>query len=572
MNATTMNATKSSRRFALTLSGATALLVLLVFSVFWASPVSAQETNGENFVNGEVVVKLNKTTGTTIEDVYAAYPEVDRTRTETFLASSGIHLLRLQGGSDTADVAGRMKNDTTRLVYAEPNYTTDAPEDSRHMRARGDNAPAPSSDPGSYSNQYAVGALNLPEAHRVNEGAGATVAVLDTGVQRDHPVLAGGLVEGYDFIGDDADPSDETNGIDDDGDGNKDEATGHGMHVAGIVHLTAPDAKIMPLRVLDSDGRGNVFVIAEAVQYAVNNGADVINMSLGSSQESQMLNDVIEDLEGDDDQDALENVPEEGVVVVASAGNDNTDEPHYPAAGEEAGGEGVIAVASVNDAEQRSDFSNFGPWVDVAAPGDDIHSLFPTDQYAEWDGTSMAAPFVAGQAALIRSLRPTLLAAGPDDPATPGPDSVESAIGRNARSLDAKNPEYAGKLGAGHADACASVKDLRPDTTCDAATEPPSNTEPSISAVRPTPGSATRDRTPLIVASVGDAETDLTEGVMSLSLDGRPKIDFSYDAGDSDRLIYRSGKLSYGFHTVRISAKDPEGLPANKAWRFKVRR
>ena len=579
------------------------IVMLLLLGLFWANPVSAQETDGDGFVDGEVVVKLNKATGTTIQDVYSAYPEVDPTRTETFLTSSGIYLLRLTDSSQTEAVAGRMKNDTENLIYAEPNYTTDAPEGSRSMGFRGENTPEPS-NPASYFGQYAVEALNTSDAHSVNNGLGSTVAVLDTGVELDHPELAASLVQGYDFIEDTNDtdgPADTPNGTDDDGDRymdettgkemNVDEGTGHGTHVAGIVHLAAPEAKIMPLRVLDSDGTGNVFVIAEAIQYAAvgpderpNSGdeADVINMSLSSSRESELLGDVTDDLGGDDDDggeeggddDALEDVPQEGVVVVASAGNENSSKRQYPAAEE-----GALSVTSVGQDETKSDFASYDDelyasksgWIDVAAPGDDIHSTFTEGRYAEWDGTSMAAPFVAGQAALIRSLEPTLPAAGPGDPDKPGPESVESAIKDNARSLNAKNPDYAGGLGSGHADACASVKDLRPETTCDVGSEPSTNTGPSISALRPTPGSATRDRTPVIGASVGDAETDLTENDVTLSFDGRPKAGFSYAASD-DRIVYRSGRLSYGFHTVRISARDPEGLDSNEAWRFKVRR
>lgn len=572
-----MNATKASRRSALTMSGAIVFLLLSVLGVLWANPVSADD-DGDAFVNGEVVVKLNKASGTTIEDVYNAYPEVDRTRTETFLTSSGIYLLQLQAGSDTTLVAGRMRNDTTRLIYAEPNYTTDAPEDSRHMRQRADSVPVPSSDEASYTGQYAVEALNLPEAHKVNEGAGTNVAVLDTGVQLDHPELAGSLVQGYDFIGDDNDPSEEPDGKDNDGDCPTvdcsytyvDEGTGHGTHVAGIVHLTAPDAKIMPMRVLDSDGTGNVFVVAEAIQRAVDpdgnprtdDGADVINMSFTSTRESNLLSDMIEDLEGDDDGgdddgEALEGVSQQGVVVVASAGNDNISEKRYPAAGEEGEGEGVLSVTSVDAQEEKSDFANYDDrrytsednWIDVAAPGD-VHSLFPTSQYAEWDGTSMAAPFVAGQAALIRSMRPGLPSTGEEDE-----PSVSQIIETSARSLDEKNPAYSGKLGAGHADVYESLKKA--------------NTAPTISSIRPAPGSKTRDRTPLLSATVRDVQTDLAKSSAELFIDGRRIGTFYYNT-NTDRLTHTASRLSYGSHKAKITARDQLGRSTTRTWGFSV--
>ena len=539
------------------------VLVLMALNFFVAGKARAQAIEpGDDFVDSEVVVKLNKAEGTTLEGVYDAYPEVDRARTETFLASSGIYLLRLRAGSDTEEVERTMSGDTTRFMYAELNYTTDAPEDSRWMRQRADSAPAPSSDSAAYQNQYAVGALNLSEAHNVNKGAGSTVAVLDTGVQLDHPELAGSLVPGYDFVGDDGDPTDAPNSGDDDGDNSVDEAVGHGTHVAGVVHLTAPDAKIMPMRVLDSDGRGNVFVIAEAIQRAVdpdgnpntNDGVDVVNMSLSSSRESFLIRDVADDLDaiGDDDDDdgtgpALRGVPVGGTVVVGSAGNDAAEQRAYPAAET-----GVLGVASVGQDEKKSDFSNyFGlPEVDVSAPGDDIVSLFPTSRYAEWDGTSMAAPFVAGQAALIRSMRPGLPSTAPS-----GQPSVSGYVTASARSIDNANDNTAwkGKLGAGHADVYASLK--------------LANTAPTVSAVQPT--GATRDRTPVISATVSDTQTNLAKGDLRLHVDGRAVSTFSYNAG-TDRLIRTSGRLSYGFHSVRITATDGLDASVTRAWRFKV--
>jgi parallel beta-helix repeat protein len=435
------------------------VLFLLVLSILWAGPAYAQDDDDDagDFVNGEVVVKLNlHSAGATIEDINRDY---GTTVKDEVLMSAGIYLLKLPQGSDTQTVASQMAADT-RLLYAEPNFTIDAPEGGARMRARGEGLPVPSSDPTPYSNQYAVDALNLPEAHNVGRGNEVVVAVLDTGMQQDHPELQNSLtLARYDFVEDESSPADAPNGLDDDGDTYVDEMTGHGTHVAGIVHLAAPEAQIMPLRVLDSDGSGNVFVIAEAIRYAVRNGADVINLSLGSSRESDLLEDVFEDLAPDDDGNdddgaAMEGVPPEGVITTASAGNENTDALHYPAADD-----GVIAVTSVNQEEIKSDFANYGSdptgWVDIAAPGEGIHSTFSTSGYASWSGTSMAAPFVAGQAALIRGLRPEW------DPA-----AVEKSIRDTARSLDAKNPSYASKLGAGHADIGASMGALSPSVSC----------------------------------------------------------------------------------------------------------
>jgi len=145
----------------------------------------------------------------------------------------------------------------------------------------------------------------------------------------------------------------------------------------------------MALRVLDDEGRGDVWVTAEAIWWATAHGADVINLSLGTADESELLSEAVDDAEDED------------VIVVASAGNDGASRPQWPAAYDD-----VLAVASTSLSDRPSPFTNRGSWVDVAAPGQGIVSTFPRAVYARWDGTSMAAPFVAGQAALLRAQRP----------------------------------------------------------------------------------------------------------------------------------------------------------------------
>ena len=534
------------------------LTLAALAGVLWADPARGQET-GADFVPGEVVVKLNLRGQSSPGPDYCAttIQEINRENgtsvKETLLSNPSvacIYLLQLPQGSGTEATADDIAGDTSRVTYAEPNFVTDAPEGNPRHRAAGESDPLPSADPAPYSSQYAVGAMRLSCARDVGTGANATVAVLDTGVQQDHPELAEGLTEErYDFVDDDGDPEDARNGQDEDGDGYTDEMAGHGTHVAGIVRLAAPEAKVMPLRVLDSDGTGNAFLVAEAVQYAVRNGADVVNMSLGTSRPSELVGDVADDLVADDDDDdtgpALEDVPPEGAVVVASAGNEGTEGMRYPAS--EAP---VLAVASVGADSEKSDFSNYGGWVDVSAPGDDVHSLFPTSRYARWDGTSMAAPFVAGTAALIRDLDPNMDAA-----------TVGATITANARDINTQNANqpYSGKIG-GHADAFASVKALRPNATC---------APPTVTGPRPVPGSAIRDRTPRVSAIVRDAETDLSKSDVALFVDGKRRYAFSYDAA-TDGLAFASPRLSYGRHGVRVIARDHHGLVASRTWGFQV--
>jgi thermitase len=381
-----------------------------------------------SFVPRQVIVKLNPILGATVGQINATYGS---TTLEPFPGSTNVYLLGLPTGSGVTATVEQMVNDP-RLLYAEPNFFAQSPEGGARHRAWGDSDVAPTSQ------EYAAQALGLVSAHAISQGKSTRVAVLDTGAQLDHPALKANFKDAwrYDFVEGDENPSDLPVGRDADCDGDKDEMVGHGTHVAGIVDITAPEAKIMPLRVLDTEGYGDVFTIAKAVHFAAQNHADVINLSLGSPSRSKLLQEVIKD--------AMAN----GVLVAAAAGNSNSIVPEYPAAGNggEASADGLVAVTSVNMHDQKSDFANNGTWVDIAAPGEGIRSAFPVSKYAYWSGTSMATPFVSGQAALIRAVYGSL------DPA-----GVEKRIRCSARPL-VTEPLYAAMLlGAGRTDVGASL-------------------------------------------------------------------------------------------------------------------
>lgn len=390
--------------------------VVVAVAVVWVTAVSLPTLHADDddqYVPGQIIVRLNPASGATLAEIEAAYGV---SVLDTLLGSAEIHLLQLPPGQRVRSAARTMRNDP-RLLYAVPNYVGGIPEgDPSGTWAWGGYDPAP------YQAQYAAAMLNLAEAHALTQGDGVVVAVLDTGVQLNHPQLAGRLTAvRYDFIGDDAIPEDEADGLDNDGNGLIDEGYGHGTHVAGIISLVAPDAQIMPLRVLDSDGRGNDFLLAEAIQFAALNGADVINLSLGMPSDSEMLEDVIQ------------GVTATGVVLVAAAGNLNSNIAQYPAAFA-----GVLGVTAVGPTAVKSPFANYGDWVDIAAPGQGITSTFPANGYAQWSGTSMATAFVSGQAALLRSAQPGLASS-----------AVALVIRGTAQPVDALNPGYQGWLGAG---------------------------------------------------------------------------------------------------------------------------
>jgi subtilisin family serine protease len=406
------------QHLAVTIALVLALCLLMLLGV--AGHAQADCGPGD-FVPDQVIVKLKR--GTTVTQINTTYGS---TALEQFPGSRDIYLLGLPAGSDVLETVGQLADDP-RLLYAEPNFFSQSSEQSPEGGAR--HRPFGVSSVAPTSREYAAQALGLEGAHNnFSLGEGTTVAVVDTGAQLDHPALEANFegVKRYDFVEDDKNPSERPANKDADCDGDKDEMVGH-----GIVDITAPAAKIMPLRVLDTEGYGDVFTIAKAISFASRNGADVINLSLGSPSRSSLLQGVIK------------GATTNGVLVAAAAGNSNSPVAQYPAAGDGlvASADGLVAVTSVSMYEKKSDFANYGLWVDIAAPGEGIRSAFPVSVYANWSGTSMATPFVSGQAALIHAVYGSLK-----------PADVEGKIRCSARSLLATDPVYAALLGAGHAD------------------------------------------------------------------------------------------------------------------------
>jgi len=219
-------------------------------------------------------------------------------------------------------------------------------------------------------------------------GAGVRIAVLDTGFDLDHPLLTDRLVLGIDLLDDDTHPSDVKNYADDDGDGVADEAHGHGTFVAGVLAQLAPEAEILPIRVLEADGSGELYDIIDGIDFAIANGADVINMSFGTTEKSKAL------------EDAVKRAQKAGAIIVAAAGNGGDNKKQYPAAYGK-----VIAVAAFDKASSGvPSWGTYGKWVDVSAPGIGIFSSRPGGTMATWSGSSMSAPIVSAQVALMLEL------------------------------------------------------------------------------------------------------------------------------------------------------------------------
>ncbi|MCC6457590.1 MAG: S8 family serine peptidase [Caldilineaceae bacterium] len=236
--------------------------------------------------------------------------------------------------------------------------------------------------------RYGFDHVQAQDAWTITTGAQEIIiAVVDSGVKLDHPEFAGRLVGGYDFINGDDQPDDDQ---------------GHGTHVAGVIAAglnngqgvagICPNCRIMPVKVLDENNIGSWSSLAQGILFAVDQGARVINLSLGANVPSETL------------ASAVAYAMENGVVVVAAAGNYGSSAPYYPAALE-----GVIAVGATNQAGTRWAKSNFGSYVDLTAPGYMIYSTYYDlnnlyHGYTYMSGTSMAAPFVSGVAGLLLSL------------------------------------------------------------------------------------------------------------------------------------------------------------------------
>jgi type VII secretion-associated serine protease mycosin len=290
--------------------------------------------------------------------------------------------------------------------------------------------------------QWALDAMHTQEAWQTTKGKGVTVAVLDTGVEADHPDLVGNVLDGKDMVGFGAEPGDRT-------------WARHGTAMAGIiaghghgagrgdgVMGIAPEAKILPVRVILEDGdsarararstRGNA--LAEGIRWAADHGADVINLSLGDDSKSAHPEPA--------EDEAVQYALQKGVVVVASAGNGGEKGDHisYPAAYP-----GVIAAAAVDRYGTRASFSTRRWYATVSAPGVDVVIADPDHKYYEGWGTSAAAAFVSGAAALVKAAHPGLT-----------PAQIKKLLEDTARNAPADGRDDS--RGYGFVDPAAAIK------------------------------------------------------------------------------------------------------------------
>jgi thermitase len=394
-----------------------AIVAVLLIPIAFSARSSAQVGGSGHFAAGQILVKFspaaNAASKADTHRLAGGSPlrEIQRT---------GVQLVSVPAGTELAAIARYQRN--PNVLYSEPNFIRSVPALSSQATVS-NVMPADRA----FFEQWAlhntgqqfycipflgdtlcfyVGTpdadIDAPEAWAISTGSPTVaVAVIDTGIDYTHPDLAANYAGGYDFVNLDADPMDDH---------------GHGTHVSGTIaaamnNLTndptvaegvvgvAPNARILAYKVCAADGTCSDFAIQQAIAQAIADGAKVINMSLGSADVSQSLNDSVQ---------AAWNA---GLVIVSAAGNNGVDNvPFYPAAFDN-----VISVAAFDEDDMRASFSNYGSWVDISAPGNVIASTYPmsscvpstepgnTGCYTWLSGTSMATPHVSGAAALVWS-------------------------------------------------------------------------------------------------------------------------------------------------------------------------
>ena len=329
-----------------------------------------------------------------------------------FSTDERIYLLK----GDQTVVEGLRNSPLKQFVdYIEPNYLYHSQK-------------APN-DP-DYGKQWNFRSIQIERAWEETQGAGITVAVIDTGVSRVPDLQQTEFARGYDFVNDRIEATDDN---------------GHGTHVAGTIAQSTNNnygvagiayaAKIMPIKVLAADGSGNVADIAEAIRFAADNGADVINLSLGGGGDSRLL------------KEAIDYAYEKQAVVVAAAGNSNLNSASYPARYPR-----VISVSAFDSSGEKAPYSNYGAGVDLSAPGgsdtgkilqETLNPKTRQTQLVGLVGTSMAAPHVSGVVALMK-------AAGVQEP-----EAILQGLQQSARGISEDPNNY---FGAGQLDAAEAVR------------------------------------------------------------------------------------------------------------------
>ena len=360
------------------------LFILLFISLFSINDVAfGQEAANEYILATDHIEELTRELPMIIKDEIPA---------------KNIYRVLLQ--EPAGKVLTELEHDS-RVISISPNYTITVPPIM--------DLPYPFFGTLSLDTDWGFRSMNFPQ--KIPSITDIDVAILDTGIDTDHPLLKNSIKDGYDALFDTS--------IEDE--------NGHGTHVAGIIAMNTPQLNIIPIKSLDKDGSGNLYAFLRGLHYAIDHKADVINMSFGMKYNNQMI------------QDAVNEAISNGISVVAASGNYGSPSLQYPAAYED-----VISVGAYDQNGIKANFSQYGDQLDFVAPGVDIWSTWLMGEYKLHSGTSMATPFITKTVALLKSINPHL-----------GPTEIEEILITASSPLKGETVE---KVGHGKVDVEVALK------------------------------------------------------------------------------------------------------------------
>jgi Subtilase family/Domain of unknown function (DUF5666) len=425
------------------------VLISIVATALFATRSHGQ-TALDDFRPGEVLVEIRP--DASIDAINQRYG----TSTIQRIAGTNFYRLRTRNGKKENKFRKKLANDSDVLSAAlNPVISTPINVFGHAVIGFPGDHPDTGQTRPNYLAQQLVGDLQAIQLRA--RGAGVIVAVIDTGIDSNHPDIKDHIWTNPGEIPDDNLDNDNDGLVDDVHgwnflDANKDtleqranaqtSVSGHGTFIAGLIALIAPDAKIMPIRAFSPEGMSDAFTVSQGIKYAVDHGAGVINLSFGSTEDSKVMHD------------AITYAQQRGVMLVAAVGNENRGNdvaPQFPANWNLE----VMGVAAIDANNSKASFSNFGTNVSVSAPGVNLISLYPelnnAPDYAMWSGTSFAAPLATAEAALLLE----------NNPHRKARDIIENT----ATSIDSSNPGLAGKLGKGRIDPLRALQSFDQVTT-----------------------------------------------------------------------------------------------------------
>ena len=385
-------------------------ILLFISCLFFVLPSAKADEiitieSGAQVVADEFVVKYKSDATFSEKQEFKEVMNLEKPRvTRDSLKKMDIEQVKLKDDTEgtIAETVENLENNPA-VQYVEPNYV---------MSIQSVNDP-------NYAEQWSLAKIGVEEVWSETMGSsGVVIAVLDTGIDYSHPDRPKSIVAGYDFINDDNNPQDDH---------------GHGTFVSGVIAANTNNAtgiagicqncSIMPVKVMDSSGMGTYADVANGIVWSADNGADIINLSIGGYAYSQIL------------QDAVSYAQSKGVLVIAAGGNQGISSPLYPAAYSN-----VIGVSATTQDDERWSRSNYGSYIDISAPGVSIYGL-TLGSYRSQTGTSAAAPHIAGIAGLLMSKNQAL-----------SPNLIAQQLYQNTVDLGIEGKDYSfgyGRIGFG---------------------------------------------------------------------------------------------------------------------------